>query len=115
MAISTKYTSLNKIGKHPQYIGGRALSAISILAAEVENACKYSAYMNSPESVLTVDSEDRQVNSNIFRDVVISMAPVLEKFAKLQGLDNGTISKADFIAEMEAGGLDLEKYAEQFK
>jgi hypothetical protein len=115
MAISTQTVSLTKIGQYPQDIGGRARSAISMLAVEIENACKYSAYMNSGVSILTVDSEDRQANSDIFRDVVISLQPVLEKFAMLQGLDSGTISKADFIAEMEAGGLDLEEYAAQFK
>jgi hypothetical protein len=115
MAISTQTLSLTKIGQHPQDIGERARSAISQLAVAVENACKFSAYMNSPISVLTVDSEDRQNNAKIFRDVMISLAPVLEKMGKLQALDADTVTKADFIAEMEAGGLNLVEYAAQFK
>jgi hypothetical protein len=115
MAISTQTLSLTKIGQHPQDIGKSARSAISQLAVAVENACKYSAYMNSPISVLTVDSEDRLANSTIFRDVMISIAPVLEGLDKLKKLDDGTTSKADFIAEMEAGGLNLVEYAAQFK
>jgi hypothetical protein len=115
MAISTQTLSLTKIGQHPQDIGERARSAISQLAVAVENACKYSAYMNSPISVLTVDSEDRKANSKIFRDAVISLTPVLASLAKLQALDSETVTKADFIADMEAGGLNLAEYAAQFK
>jgi hypothetical protein len=115
MAISTQTLSLTKIGQHPQDVGERARSAISQLAVAVENACKYSAYMNSPISVLTVDSEDRKANSEIFRDVMVSLEPVLAKMAKLKALDNESVSKADFIADMEAGGLNLAEYAAQFK
>tara|TARA_R110000803_G_scaffold115793_5_gene184364 strand:- start:11058 stop:11405 length:348 start_codon:yes stop_codon:yes gene_type:complete len=115
MAISTQFLSLAKIGQHPQDIGQSARSAISQLAVAVENACKYSAYMNSPISVLTVDSEDRQNNAKIFRDVVISLMPVLVDLEKLKALDAETVTKADFIADMEAGGLNLAEYAAQFK
>jgi hypothetical protein len=115
MAISTKYTRHASVGKHPQNIGKLALSAISNLAVEVANACEYSAYMNSGISVLDIDSEDRLEYSKIFRDAVINLTPVLAKLARLQGLDDGTISKTDFIAEMEANGLVLEEYAAQFK
>jgi hypothetical protein len=115
MAISTKNTRQASVGKHPKDIGQSALSAISTLNVAVSNACEFSAYMNSGISVLDIDSEDRLEYSKIFRDAVISLAPVLAKLARLQGLDGGTISKADFIAEMEAGGLVLEEYAAQFK
>ena len=115
MAISTKYTRQVSVGKHPQKIGESALSAISTLNVAVNNACKFSAYMNSGVSVLDIDSEDRLEYSKIFRDAVISLTPVLASLAKLQALDDGSTSKADFIAEMEAGGLNLTEYAAQFK
>mgnify|MGYP003639632654 CR=1 FL=1 len=115
MAISTKAVNLKNIGQHPKDIGKQARSSISSLSVAVENACKFSAYMNSADSVLTVDSDDRLEYSKIFRDAVISLAPVLASLAKLQALDSGVTTKADFIADMEAGGLNLTEYAEQFK
>jgi hypothetical protein len=115
MAISTKAVNLKNIGQHPQDIGQQARSAISSLGVAVENACKFSAYMNSADSVLTVDAEDRLEYSKIFRDVVISLMPVLVNLEKLKALDAETVTKADFIAEMEAGGLNLVEYAAQFK
>jgi hypothetical protein len=115
MAISTKYTRQVSVGKHPQNIGESALSAISRLNVAVNNALDFCAYMNSPISVLDIDSEDRLENSKIFRDVVINITPVLAGFAKLQALDDGSTAKADFIADREAGGLNLTEYAAQFK
>jgi hypothetical protein len=115
MAISTKNTRQASVGKHPQDIGQSALSAISTLNVAVNNACEFSAYMNSDISILDIDSEDRLQYSKIFRDAVINLAPVLANLAKLQALDNETVTKTDFIADMEAGGLNLVEYAAQFK
>ncbi len=115
MAISTKNTRQASVGKHPQNIGQSALSAISSLNVAVNNALDFSAYMNSPISVLDIDSEDRLEYSKIFHNVKNSFEPVLASFAKLQALDDGSTPKADFIAEMEAGGLNLTEYAAQFK
>jgi hypothetical protein len=115
MAISTKNTRQASVGKHPQNIGRSALSAISSLNVAVNNALDFSAYMNSGISVLDIDSEDRLECSKIFRDVVINITPVLAGFAKLQSLDDGSTTKADFIAERESGGLNLTEYAAQFK
>ncbi len=113
MAISTKYLTLTRIGEHPENIGKSAIQAISKLSVAVEEACKYSAYMNSIESALTVDAEDRLKNSKIFRNAVFSLTPVLESFTRLQALDEGTVSKEDFIADMESRGLNLQEYAKQ--
>jgi hypothetical protein len=115
MAISTKNTRQASIGKHPQDLGKKALLAISTLNVAVNDALEFSAYMNSPISVLDIDSEDRFQYSKIFRDAVISLAPVLASLARLQALDDESVSKADFIADMEAGGLVLAEYAAQFK
>ena len=115
MAISTKAVKLKNVGQHPKDIGQSARSAISRLSVAVEDAKKFTAYMNSNISVLTVDSEDRLEYSTLFRDVIISLAPVLTSLAELQALDGQSLSKADFIASMIADGLDLLEYAEQFK
>jgi hypothetical protein len=115
MAISTQNTRQQSVGKHPQNVGRSALSAISNLNTAVNDACEFSAYMNSGISVLDIDSEDRLQYSKIFRDAVISLAPVLANLAKLQALDSEAVTKADFIADMEAGGFNLVEYAAQFK
>jgi hypothetical protein len=115
MAISTKNTRQASIGKAPNDIGRQSLSSISSLDAAVNAACEFTAYMVSDVSVIDIDSEDRAVYSAIFRDAMTSLAPVLANLAKLQALDEGSINKADFIAEMQAGGLDLAEYAAQFK
>jgi hypothetical protein len=115
MAISTKNTRQASIGKAPNDIGRQALSSISSLDAAVNAACQFTAFMNSDISVLDIDSEDRAVYSAIFREAMISLAPVLANLAKLKALDGEETTKADFIAEMEAGGLNLAEYAAQFK
>jgi hypothetical protein len=115
MAISTKNTRQASIGKHPNDIGRKALSSISSLNVAVNDACQFSAYMISDVSVLDVDSEDRLIYSQIFRDAVVSLAPVLANLAKLQALDDGSTTKADFITDMEANGLNIAEYAAQFK
>ena len=115
MAIATQNTRLATIGNHPKDIGKKALRAISELNIAVVDAAKFTAYMNSSVSVLSIDAEDRLAYSNIFRDAVASLAPVLQTLGKLQALDDGTTTKPDYIADMEASGFDLAEYSAQFR
>ena len=115
MAIATQNTRLATIGNHPKEIGKKALRAISELNVAVVDASKFTAYMNDPVSVLSIDSEDRLEYSKIFRDAVANLTPVLQTLGKLQALDSGTTTKADYIADMVAGGFDLAEYSAQFE
>ena len=115
MAIATKALKLKNVGQHPKDIAKSARSAISNLAAAVEDAKKFTAYMVSPVSVLTIDSEDRAEYCAMFQDVYLGLDPVIASFAELNALNNESITKADYIAGMEAAGLDLAEYAAQFK
>ena len=115
MAIATQNARLATIGNRPKEIGKKALRAISELNVAVADAAKFTAYMNSSVSVLSIDAEDRLAYSTIFRDAVASLAPVLQTLGKLQALDSGTLTKSDYIAEMVADGFDLVEYNAQFR
>ena len=106
MAISTKALKLKNVGQTPKDIASNARSAISNLAAAVEDAKKFTAY---------IDSEDRAEYCAMFQDVALGLNPVMASFAELNALNNETITKPAYIAGMESAGLDLVEYAAQFK
>ena len=115
MAISTSFLKIKNVGQTPKDIASTARSAISNLAVAVENAKKFTAYMISPVSVLTIDSEDRAEYCAMFQDVALGLNPVMASFAELNALNNEVITKEAYIAGMEAAGLNLVEYAAQFK
>ena len=115
MAIATKALKLKNVGQHPIDIAKSARAAISNLAAAVEDAKKFTAYMVSPISVLTIDSEDRAEYCAMFQDVALGLNPVMASFAELNALNNEDITKEAYILGMEAAGLNLVEYAAQFK